>query len=69
MREKVVARRPEEPWTASDVDRWEIFAVQRERLEPLIEVPKGELLRVDTAQPLGEQLDIIAHRLAGRSRR
>jgi len=63
-----VARRPEDPWTASD-GRWEIFAAQRERFEPLIEVPKRELLRVDTARPLGEQLDIIAHRLAGRSRR
>jgi len=63
-----LARRTEDPWTASD-GRWEVFAAQRERFEPLTEVPKGELLRVDTAQPLGEQLDIIAHRLAGRSRR
>jgi hypothetical protein len=63
-----LARRPQDPWTASD-GRWEIFAVQRERFEPLTEVSKRELLRVDAARPLGEQLDIIAHRLAGRSRR
>jgi aminoglycoside phosphotransferase family enzyme/predicted kinase len=61
-----LARRPEDPWTASD-GRWEIFAVQRERFEPLTEVPKRELLRVDTARPLGEQLDIIAYSLIRRS--
>ena len=53
-----LARRPNDPWTASD-GRWEIFAAQRERFEPLTEVPRRELLRVDTAQRLGEQLDII----------
>jgi len=60
-----LARRPEDPWTASD-GRWEIFAAQRERFEPLTGVPKGELLRVDAARPLGEQLDIITHHLVGR---
>jgi hypothetical protein len=69
LREKVVARRPEEPWTASDVDRWEIFAAQRERFEPLTEVSRMELLRVDTARPLGEQLDIIEHHVRQRGRR
>jgi uncharacterized protein len=64
-----LARRPEEPWTASDVDRWEIFVAQREHFEPLAEVSKRELLRVDTARPLGGQLDIITHRLAGHSGR
>jgi hypothetical protein len=63
-----LAWRPEDPWTASD-GRWEIFAAQRERFEPLTEVSKRELLRVDTAQPLGEQLDIIAHSLVRRSER
>jgi uncharacterized protein len=53
-----LARRPEDPWTASD-GRWEIFAAQRERFEPLTEASKRELVRVDTAQSLGEQLDII----------
>jgi len=60
-----LARRTEDPWTASD-GRWEIFAVQRERFEPLTEVPRRKLLRVDTARPLGEQLDIIASRTVGR---
>jgi hypothetical protein len=62
-----LARRPEDPWTASD-GRWEIFAVQRERFEPLTEVRKQELVRVDTVRPLGERLDIIEHRLALRRR-
>jgi len=62
-----LSRRPEDPWTASD-GRWEIFAVQRERFEPLTEAPERESLRVDTARPLGEQLDIIVDR-AGPSRR
>jgi predicted kinase len=57
-----LARRPDDPWTASD-GRWEIFTVQRERFEPLTEVATRELLRADTSRPLGEQLDIIGHRL------
>jgi aminoglycoside phosphotransferase family enzyme/predicted kinase len=62
-----LARRPDDPWTASD-GRWEIFTVQRERFEPLTEVPRRELLRADTSRPLGEQLDIIAARLQRRRR-
>jgi predicted kinase len=62
-----LARRPEDPWTASD-GRWEIFAAQRGRFEPLAEVPRRELLRVDTARPLGEQLDIIEERVRQRER-
>ncbi len=60
-----LARRSEDPWTASD-GRWEIFAAQREHFEPLTEVSKRELLRVDTARSLGEQLDIIVARTVGR---
>jgi predicted kinase len=60
-----LARRAGDPWTASD-GRWEIFVVQRERFEPLTEVPNRDLLRVDTARPIGEQLDIISQRLARR---
>jgi hypothetical protein len=63
-----LARRSEDSWTASD-GRWEIFAAQRERFEPLTEVSKRELLRVDTARPLGEQLDIIAAALRRGSHR
>jgi predicted kinase len=63
-----LARRPEDPWTASD-GRWEIFAAQRGRFEPLTEVSKGELVAVGTARPLGEQLDIIAHHVRQRRRR
>jgi hypothetical protein len=60
-----LASRAEDPWTASD-GRWEIFAAQRERFEPLTEVSKRELLRADTARPVGKQLDIISQRLARR---
>jgi hypothetical protein len=63
-----LARRPEDPWTASD-GRWEIFAVQRGRFEPLTEVSQGELVGVDTALPLGEQLDIITHLFVRRRER
>jgi predicted kinase len=63
-----LARRPEDPWTASD-GRWEIFAVQRERFEPLTEVAKRDVLQVDTARPLGEQLDIIQRHVGGRRKR
>jgi predicted kinase len=63
-----LARRPDDPWTASD-GRWEIFAVQRGRFEPLTEVSQGELVGVDTALPLGEQLDIITHLFVRRRER
>ncbi len=62
VRERL-AGRPEEPWTASDVDRWEIFVAQRERFEALTEASKREMVRLDTARPLGEQLDIISQRV------
>ena len=68
MARERLARRPDDPWTASD-GRWEIFAAQRGRFEPLTEVSKRELVRVDTALPLGEQLDIIAHLFVRRRER
>jgi predicted kinase len=49
-------------WSPSD-GRWEIYQAQLRRAEPLSEMREAELLTIDGAMPLAEQLERVEARL------
>lgn len=63
IRERLEQRRSA-VWSPSD-GRWEVYQTQLARAEPLSELAEGELLTVDGASPLAEQLDRVEAFLGG----
>ncbi len=67
--EEIMRRRMEErlrdPQAVSD-GRWEVYLLQRQRFEPPTELEAAEVLELDTAAPIGELLEKLDRRFAGR---
>jgi predicted kinase len=57
VRERLQLRRSA-VWSPSD-GRWEIYQAQLQRAEPLSEMSEAELLTIDGAMPLAEQLERV----------
>ena len=55
-------RREGETWTTSE-GRWEVYLAQKQRLEPVTEIPDAERLSIDTTTPLDQQIQAVLDRL------
>ena len=55
-------RRLDEAWTVSE-GRWEVYLAQRQRYEAPDEMMPAQRLQVDTARPLGEQIESVVEAL------
>jgi aminoglycoside phosphotransferase family enzyme/predicted kinase len=55
-------KREGETWTVSE-GRWEVYLAQKQRLEPVTELPASERLSIDTTAPLHEQIQAVLERL------
>ncbi len=64
--EPLVRERPQlrgnAAWSPSD-GRWEVYQAQLQRAEPLSDPPNRQLLRIDGACSLAEQLDAVESHL------
>jgi predicted kinase len=65
VRERLEAR-SRDPERVSD-GRWEIYTAQRKEFEPFDDIDDPELVRVDTLEPLGKQLESVLARLEQRA--